>query len=238
MEYQVISICMLAYLISVVTCAIQSETFTFNSVASGKTCPLPDQLFTLTVSKKIACVKDCMKLPNCKGVAYTPTNGLCTGCSGYYDIFSTMVDAPSSLFYAVPTNIDNCGIPIVADIHVVLDVFSGNSSVGAQLAYTCTPCTYFPLMDNPVITCQANLTWTIPECVFGPDVGHLANNEPIAVGETGCGEYYGNSCEGSGLSGDLLKYNGLRGDCFCDNECCSSEDCCFDSTCSDTPPIF
>lgn len=105
MENHVLYVWIFVGLLSDVRCIIQSDTFMFNSYASDKTCSTQDQLFTLVTNRKIACVGACLRWPGCEGVAYSPDSGLCTGCSKHYDIFSPMIEAPGSIFYAVVPDI-------------------------------------------------------------------------------------------------------------------------------------
>jgi hypothetical protein len=88
----------------VTTCVIQSETFKKKYDLMGKTCPLQDQLFTITVNKKVGCVGLCTQWADCKGVVYSPGIRSCTGCNGEYDALSDMIDLPGSMFYSFVTN--------------------------------------------------------------------------------------------------------------------------------------
>ncbi|XP_053378183.1 uncharacterized protein LOC128548001 [Mercenaria mercenaria] len=154
---------------------------------------------------------------------------MCMGCDKFYETETNLVEKLGSVFYV--SNIIDCGEPSVSDNHVVLGPFDGNTQSGAEVSYSCTPCTFFPGTEPAVITCQANATWSIPVCVYGPDVGRLPNGQLIPDGAIGCAATFGNTCPSASISESALLLDGSTGSCYCDSACCSSDDCCFDSTC-------
>ncbi|XP_053378181.1 complement receptor type 1-like isoform X2 [Mercenaria mercenaria] len=127
----------------------------------------------------------------------------------------------------------DCGEPSVSDSHVVLGTVGGNTQSGAEVSFSCTPCTFFPDMEPAVITCQANATWSIPVCVYGPDVGRLPNGQLIPAGAIGCAAMFNNTCPSDSISESALLLDASTGSCYCDISCCYFENCCFDSTCDD-----
>ncbi|XP_060590487.1 complement factor B-like [Ruditapes philippinarum] len=126
----------------------------------------------------------------------------------------------------------DCGTPTVGS-HVQLGPYNGYSRYGAQVEFRCTPCTYFSLSSTSHIRCQADGSWTIPDCVYGPDVGLLKNGLVIPTGAVGCNSSLGSTCvEENEVPGTVLRYNGQIADtCYCDSVCCSESDCCYDYKC-------
>ncbi|XP_060566701.1 uncharacterized protein LOC132725582 [Ruditapes philippinarum] len=161
------------------------------------------------------------------------TNAGCSFLSEYYEITTGLPPRPVG-----PP--DRCGlVPYIPGI--IVNRAIGNYSIGSQLPYRCDPCTSYPPPSSPgYIECSANGSWIIPSeplCVYGPDVGFLRNGSAIPVNATGCVSTHNSTCSQSSVM-EGLRFDGTFGECYCDDVCCSAQDCCFDTTCYQTSKIY
>jgi hypothetical protein len=76
-----------------------SRIFGYKKEYFGKTCPIVDRLFTMTIRRKTACVEKCARTTGCTAVTFLERNLMCTGCNGFYPSSISLDDQSETLFY-------------------------------------------------------------------------------------------------------------------------------------------